>query len=65
MYSTIYVLNEAVLTCTHNLCFRAKEKKILIFHSKIDIFTAVKYCSIFHGRVMVMTSYHDGLCTHQ
>ena len=42
---------EAVLACTHNLC--SKEKK---FNLKIIILTAVKYCSILHGRVFVMES---------
>ena len=41
--------------CTHNQCFRAKtEKNIIIFHLKINIFTAVKYCCILHGHVFVM-----------
>ena len=31
--------------CTHNQCFRAKKKKnIILFHLKINISTAVKYC---------------------
>ena len=41
--------------CTHNQCFRAKKKTIIIFHLKINIFTAVKYCCILHGRVCVMS----------
>ena len=40
--------------CTHNLCFEQKKKNILIFYMKINIFTAVKYCCILHGRVCVM-----------
>ena len=41
--------------CTHNQCFRAnKRKNIIIFNLKINIFTAVKYCYILHGRVWVM-----------
>ena len=41
--------------CTHNQCFTAKKtKKNIIFHLKIVIFTAVKYCCILHGRVCVM-----------
>ena len=43
---------------THNLYFRAKNKKnVTIFHLKITIFTAVKYCSILHGHVCVMVSF--------
>ena len=40
--------------CTHNQCLRAKEKNIIIFHLKINIFTAVKYCCILHRFVIVM-----------
>ena len=40
--------------CTHNQCFRAKMKNIIIFHQKINIFIAVKYCCLLHGRVCVM-----------
>ena len=50
-------LTEAVLMCTQDLCFEQKlEKNITIFHLKIIILTAVKYCStgILHGRVCVM-----------
>ena len=40
----------------HNQCFRAKKGNIIIFHLKIYIFTALKYCCILvlHGRVFVM-----------
>ena len=38
---TIYVLNK-------------NKKHIIIFHLKVNIFIAVKYCCIFHGRVCVM-----------
>ena len=34
------------------------KKNILIFHLKIIIFTAVKYCCILHGRVCVMTYFN-------
>ena len=34
--------------------FYSKKKNIKIFHRKINIFTAVKYCCILHGRVCVM-----------
>ena len=40
--------NEAVLTCTENLCFVAK------FSSKIIIFKTVKKCNILHRRVFVI-----------
>ena len=39
--------------CTNNQCFRAKKNKIY-FYLKINIFTAVKYCCILHGRVCVI-----------
>ena len=42
--------------CSHNQCLRAKKKNIIIFHQKINIFTAVKYCCILHGRVCVMST---------
>ena len=42
--------------CTHNQCFEKNEKNI-IFHLKIEIFTAVKYCCILHGRVCVMLAF--------
>ena len=45
---------EAVLMCTHNQCFEQKKKNITLFYLKITIFTAVKYRSILHGRVIVM-----------
>ena len=35
--------------CTHNQCFKAKKKKMII-----NIFTAVKYCCILHGCVCLM-----------
>ena len=39
-------LTEAVLTCTHNLCLRAKIKKnITIFYLKIIIFAVMKSLS--------------------
>ena len=40
--------------------FWSKNKKnITIFHLKIIDFTAVKYCSILHGRVFVMICVHE------
>ena len=41
--------------CTHNLCFEHNKKNIKKFHLKNIIFTAVKYCSILHGHVCVMS----------
>ena len=42
--------------CIHNLCSEQYENKkiIIIFHLKINIFTAVKYFCILHGRVCEM-----------
>ena len=42
--------------CTHDLCFEQIYEKLLIFHLKITIFTAVKNHSILHGRVFVICS---------
>ena len=50
-------LNEAVLACTHNLCFEQKTLKIsyaVIFHLIITIFTALKNRSILYRHVCVM-----------
>ena len=47
------IFSEAVLTCTHDLCFEQK-KYITIFHLKTFIFSAVKSYSILHGHVFVM-----------
>ena len=50
--------------CTHNQCLRAKKfKYIVIFHPKMNIFTAVKYCCILHGRVcpMLQIMYADNI----
>ena len=52
-----FFLNEAVLMCTHNQCFRAKKEKYYNFQQQINIFTALKYCCILHGHVCVMISY--------
>ena len=35
------------------------KKNIIIFHLKINIFTAVKYCCILHGHVCIMASCCD------
>ena len=47
-------LIEAVLTCTTIYVLSKIKKKINIFHLKIIFFTAVKNCTILHGRVFVM-----------
>ena len=52
MYHLSSKSTEAVLTCTHDLY-------ITIFHLKIIIFTAMKYCSILHRHVFVMASSPD------
>ena len=49
-----YFLNEAVLTCTHNICFEQKYENSKHNKLKIVIFTAVKYRCILHGRVFIM-----------
>ena len=46
--------NEAVLTCTYNLCFEQNKNNITIFRLKIIIFTALKNHSILYRRVIVM-----------
>ena len=51
-------LIEAVLMCTHNLCFRAKIKKYH-FYLNIIVFTAVKNCTILHGHVIVMFRFYN------
>ena len=49
------MLNEAVLTNISTIYVLSKnEKNIIIFYLKINIFTAVKYCCLLHGRVCVM-----------
>ena len=40
--------------CTTINVLEQKKKYIVIFHPKINIFTAVKYFCILHGRVCVM-----------
>ena len=47
-------LIEAVLTCTHNICFEQKYENSKKNQLKIVIFTAVKNRCILHGRVFVM-----------
>ena len=52
-----YRLIEAVLTCTHNLCFEQKQENIIVFFIlKIIIFTALKNCSILYRHVCIMNS---------
>ena len=43
--------------CIHNQCFEQKGENIIIFHLKIEIFTAVKYCCILHGCVCIMNCF--------
>ena len=38
--------------CTHKLCLSNIVKDIKNFHLKTNIFAAVKYCCILHGRVL-------------
>ena len=45
---------EAVLTCTHNICFEQKYEKGKKNQLKIVIFTAMKNRCILHGRAFVM-----------
>ena len=45
---------EAVLTCTHNICFEQKYENSKKNQLKIVIFTAVKKRCLLHGRVFVM-----------
>ena len=47
-------LNEAVLTCTHNIYFKQKYENSKKNQLKIVIFTAVKNRCILHGRIFVM-----------
>ena len=50
-----YSLAEAVLKCTHNLCFEQIFKKNIIFSwSFLFLFTYRKKISILHGQVFVM-----------
>ena len=64
-----YMFNEAVLTCTHNICFEQKYENSKKNQLKIVIFTAVKNRCVLHGRVFVislaqffMLSFHLFLC---
>ena len=47
--------------CTHNRCFEQKLQKRQKNYVEItdDLFTAVKNCSILHGRVFVMNSTNE------
>ena len=56
-------LNEAVLTCTHDLCFEEKiRKNIKLFPMKIISFTTFKNRCILHRHVCVMdTSDRKGI----
>ena len=37
-------------------------KNLIIFHLKSNIFTAVKYCCILHGRVCIMNDHRKYVC---
>ena len=50
-------LIEAVLACTHNICFEQKYENSQNNHLKIVIFTVVKIRCILHVRVFVMLMY--------
>ena len=52
---------EAVLTCTHTLCFVQKQVKYKKESSNI-IFTAFKNLCIMHGNVCVMCYLVTGVC---
>ena len=47
-------LTEAVLTCTHDLCFEQKLAKIIFFYLKISIFTAFHHHCILYKHVSVL-----------
>ena len=53
---TISILNEAVLKCTHNLCFEQNKRHITTFHLKMIIFTAFINGCISHRHVVVAYS---------
>ena len=54
MGTRLNCLNEAALTCTHNICFEQNYENSKKNQLKIVIFTAVKNRCILHGRVFVM-----------
>ena len=47
-------LGEAVLTCTHNLCFEQKQEKYQKFSDEIFNFYNFKNLCILHGQVFIM-----------
>ena len=51
-YRSWVLISEAVLTCTHNLCFEQKIRKHQTFSLKIIIFTAVKNRHILYRNVL-------------
>ena len=53
----LWVLGEAVLTSTHNLCFKQKYEKYQLFLSKNFQFLEVKYSIYLNRRVFVMTAF--------
>ena len=58
----LWVLVEAVLTCTHKVYVLSKKMKIVNkFQLKIVIFTAVKNRCILHGRVFVVLIFSQSI----
>ena len=54
-YFLIFALNEAVLTCTHNICFGQKyENSITNSTENCHFYSREKNSCILHGRVFVM-----------
>ena len=54
-FTGVYIIF-LILALKHTIyiCYEHNKKHITIFHLKVIIFTAVKYYSILHGRVIVM-----------
>ena len=52
-------LAEAVLTCTHNLCFGVKIREIGIPLHTSDLLYKSGVQRTLHGHVFVMVSFHD------
>ena len=53
LHGRVFIM-EAVLTCTHDLCFERKKKTLTIFHLKNTVFTVVENRSILHMRITVL-----------
>ena len=53
------------IDCVPTINVLGKNKKIIKkFHMKMNIFTAVKYCCILHGRVCVMLQENENISLH-